>query len=182
MMFDFDVRATTPLSESELLETLVRVPALDDDLRKPIEEIPRRPALILDPQRPLKDAAAVMAERRMGTALVASHGVLMGTLTERDILAAVVKSPATAPTATVWTAMAKGAGPETLLESDAIGYALRRLRALGVRALPIVRPAGDLRGLLDINDIVAWLCDRLAARTASWDARLPAAARVSRDE
>jgi CBS domain-containing protein len=181
-MFDFDVRATTPLSESELLETLARVPALDDDLRTPIDEIPRRPALILDPQRSLTDAAAVMAERRMGTALVASHGVLMGVVTERDILAAVMSSPAAAPTATVWTAMTKGAGPDTLLESDAIGYALRRLRALGVRGLPIVRPTGDLRGLLDINDIVAWLCDRLAARTASWDARLPAAARVSRDE
>jgi hypothetical protein len=78
--------------------------------------------------------------------------------------------------------MTKGAGPDTLLESDAVGYALRRLRTLGVRALPIVQPTGGLRGLFDINDIVAWLCDRLAARTASWDARLPAVARPSRDE
>jgi len=180
-MFDFDVRATTPLTESELLETLARVPALDDDLRTPIDEIPRRPALILDPQRTLREAAAIMAERRMGTALVASHGVLMGLVTERDILAKVMESPA-APAAAVWTAMTKGAGPDTLLESDAVGYALRRLRTLGVRALPIVQPTGGLRGLFDINDIVAWLCDRLAARTASWDARLPAVARPSRDE
>jgi len=181
-MFDFDVRATTPLTESELLETLARVPALDDDLRTPIEEIPRRPALILDPQRTLSEAAAVMAERRMGTAVIASHGVLMGVVTERDLLAKMMRSPATAPAAAVWTAMTKGSGPDTLLESDAVGYALRRLRTLGARALPIVRPGGGLRGLFDINDIVAWLCDRLAARTASWDARLPAVARPSRDE
>ena len=180
-MFDFDVRATTPLTESELLESLARVPALDDDLRTPIEEIPRRPALILDPQRTLKEAAELMAERRMGTALVASHGVLMGVVTERDILAKVMDAPATAPAAPVWSAMTKGAGPDTLLESDAVGYALRQLRTLGVRAVPVVKPSGGLRGLFDINDIVAWLCDRLAARTASWDARIPVT-RPSRDE
>lgn len=180
-MFDFDVRATTPLSESELLESLARVPALDDDLRTPIEEIPRRPALILAPQRTLREAAQVMAEQRMGTALVASHGVLMGVVTERDILAQMLESPASAPTAAVWTITTRGPGPDTLLESDAVGYALRRLRTQGVRALPIIHPAGGLRGLLDINDIVAWLCDRLAARTATWDARIPTA-RASRDE
>lgn len=180
-MFDFDVRATTPLTESELLESLARVPALDDDLRTPIEGIPRRPALILDPQRTLKEAADVMAERRMGTALVASHGVLLGVLAERDILAKMMESPAATRNAAVWTAMTKGAGPDTLLESDAVGYALRRLRTLGVRALPVVHPSGGLRGLFDINDIVAWLCDRLAARTATWDARIPAA-HTSRDE
>jgi CBS domain-containing protein len=180
-MFDFDVRATTPLSESELLESLARVPALDDDLRRPIEEIPRRPVLILDPQRSLKDVARVMAERRMGTALVASHGVLMGVVTERDILANVLESPASAAASAVWTVMTKDAGPDTLLESDAVGYALHRLRTLGVGALPVIQPAGGLRGLLDVNDIVAWLCDRLATRTATWHARIPAA-RVSRDE
>lgn len=180
-MFDFDVRATTPLTESELLESLARVPALDDDLRTPIDGIPRRPALILDPQRTLKEAAELMAERRMGTALVASHGVLMGVVSERDLLAKMMESPVTAPTAAVWTAMTKGAGPDTLTESDAVGYALRRLRTLGVRALPVVHPTGGLLGLFDINDIVAWLCDRLAARTAAWDARIPVA-RPSRDE
>jgi CBS domain-containing protein len=77
--------------------------------------------------------------------------------------------------------MTKGTGPDTLLESDAVGYALRRLRTSGLRALPVVQPSGSLTGLLDINDIVAWLCDRLAARTASWDARIPTR-RPSRDE
>jgi len=180
-MFDFDVRATTPLTESELPESLARMPALDDDLRTPIEEIPRRPALILDPHRTLKEAARVMAERRTGTALVASHGMLMGVVTERDILARVMESPSSAPAAAVWTVMTNSAGPDTLLETDAVGYALRRLRTLGVRALPVVHPAGGLRGLFDINDIVAWLCDRLAARTATWDARIPAT-RASREE
>jgi len=180
-MFDFDVRATTPLTESELLESLTRVPALDDDLRTPIEEIPRRPALILDPQRTLKEASQLMAERRMGTALVASHGVLMGAVTERDILARVMESPATAPATAVWTAMTTRAGSDALLETDAVGYALRRVRSLGVRALPVVHPTGGLRGLLDLHDIVAWLCDRLATRTASWDARIPTA-RPARDE
>jgi len=181
-MFDFDVRATTPLTESELLESLARIPALEDDLRTPIEEIPRRPSLILAPQRSLREVAELMAERRMGTALIASHGVLLGVVTERDILAKLLETPAAAPYAPVSTAMLKGAGPDTLQESDAVGYALRRLRTLGVRALPIAQPSGALRGLFDINDIVAWLCDRLAARTASWDARIPSAARVSRDE
>ena len=181
-MFDFDVRATTPLTESELLDSLAGMPALDDDLRTRIDDIPRRPALILDPQRTLQEASALMAERRMGTALIASHGVLMGVLTERDILAKLLGTPALEPSAPVWMAMTKGTGPDTLVDSDAIGYALHRLRTLGVRALPVLQPSGSLRGLLDINDIVAWLCDRLAARTASWDIRLPPGARATRDE
>ncbi|HEY4185690.1 MAG TPA: CBS domain-containing protein [Polyangia bacterium] len=179
-MFDFDVRATTPLSESELLESLAHVPALEDDLRTPIEGIPRRPSLILAPQRTLKEAAQLMSERRMGTAMIASHGVLLGVLTERDMLSRLFAEPALNATSPVWMAMTKG--PDTLLESDAVGYALRLLRSLGARALPVVAPSGALRGLFDINDIVAWLCDRLAARTAFWDARLPTVARHSRDE
>jgi len=179
-MFDFDVRATTPLTESELLEGLARVPALDDDLRTPIERIPRRPSLILAPQRTLKEAVQLMAERRMGTALIASHGVLLGVLTERDVLSRLFAEPPLSPSSPVWMAMTKG--PETLLESDAVGYALRQLRSLGARALPVVQPSGALRGLFDINDIVAWLCDRLAARTTAWDARLPSLPLRSRDE
>jgi CBS domain-containing protein len=180
-MFDFDVRATTPLTEPELLESLARVPALEDDLRTPIEGIPRRPTLVLAPQRTLQEATQIMAERRTGTALIASHGVLLGILTERDILSRLFATPPLAASAPVWMAMTKG--PDTLLESDAVGYALRRLRALGVRALPVVQPSGALQGLFDLHDIVAWLCERLAARTASWDARLPTTAlRLSRDE
>jgi CBS domain-containing protein len=181
-MFDFDVRATTLLSESELLESLARVPALDRDLRTPIEEIPRRPPLILDPQRTLREAAELIAERRLGTALIASHGVLLGVVGERDILAALLNAPALAADSPVSAAMAKGAGPDSLAEGDTVAQALRHLRTLGVQALPLVGPTGDLRGLLDTHDIVAWLCDRLATRT-TWDARLPvAASRAWRDE
>jgi CBS domain-containing protein len=170
-MFDFDVRATTPLTEPELLESLARIPALEDDLRTPVDGLPRRPALILAPQRTVQEASQLMADRKTGAALVASHGVLLGVLTERDLLARLLATPPLAGNSPVWMAMTKG--QDTLLESDAVGYALRRLRNLGTRALPVVQPSGALRGLLDLHDIVAWLCDRLAARTASWDARLP---------
>lgn len=180
-MFDFDVRATTPLTEPELLESLARVPALDDDLRTPIEGIPRRQSLILAPERTLQEAAQMMADRKTGAALVTSHGVLLGVLTERDIVARLLATPPLTGSSPVWMAMTRG--QDTLLESDAVGYALRRLRSLGARALPVAQPSGALRGLLDLHDIVAWLCDRLAARTASWDARLPASASgASRDE
>jgi len=169
-MFDFDVRGDSWRSEAEMLEELADLPPFDDELRTPIQAIPRRPPLILDPQRTLRSVVEVMSERRTDTALLSSYGVLLGVVSHREILARLLATPPLDPEAPAWMAMTVGL--EVLVETDAIGYGLRRLRELGVRALPIVQPSGSLRGLFDLHDVVAWLCDRVAARTP------PAAGRI----
>jgi CBS domain-containing protein len=163
-MFDFDVRGDSWQSESEMLENLADLPPFDEELRTPIQAVPRRAPLILDPQRTLRSVVEVMSERRTDTALLSSYGVLLGVVTERDILTRLLGTPAIDPESQAWTAMTTGG--DAILESDAVGYGLRRLRVLGARALPVVDSSGTLRGLFDLQDVVAWLCDRVAARTA----------------
>jgi CBS domain-containing protein len=164
-MFDFDVRADSSRSEADLLERLADIPPFDEELRTPIHAVPRRAPLILSPERTVRSAAEVMSDRRSSTAVVASYGVLLGVLTEKDMLARSMATPPLDPESPAWMAMTTGL--DALLETDAVGYGLRRLRVLGVRALPIVHPSGALRGLFDLQDVVAWLCDRIAARTAA---------------
>ena len=162
-MFDFDVRGDSWRSEAEMLEALADLPPFDDELRTPIQAIPRRPPLILDPQRTLRSVVEVMSERRTDTALLSSYGVLLGVVSHREILARLLATSGLDPDAPAWMAMTIGL--EALVETDAIGYGLRRLRELGVRSLPLVQASGALRGLFDLHDVVAWLSDRVAART-----------------
>lgn len=164
-MFDFDVRGDSWRSESEMLENLADLPPFDEELRTPIQAVPRRAPLILDPQRTLRSVVEVMSERRTNTALLSSYGVLLGVVTEKDILARLLGTPASDPESPAW--MAVTTGLDALLETDAVGYGLRRLRVLDVRALPVVDQSGALRGVFDLQDVVAWLCDRVAARTPS---------------
>jgi CBS domain-containing protein len=164
-MFDFDVRGDSWRSEAELLENLADLPPFDHELRTPIQAVPRRAPLILNPQRTLRSVVEVMSERQTNTALLSSYGVLLGVVTEKEILTRLLGRPGIDPESPAWMAMTTGL--DALLETDAIGYGLRRLRVLGVRALPVVDPSGTLRGLFDLPDVVAWLCDRVAARTPS---------------
>jgi hypothetical protein len=143
-MFDFDVRGDSWQSESEMLENLADLPPFDEELRTPIQAVPRRAPLILDPQRTLRSVVEVMSERRTDTALLSSYGVLLGVVTEREILTRLLGTPAIDPESQAWTAMTTGG--DALLETDAVGYGLRRLRVLGARASRPVRSAGR-RGL-----------------------------------
>jgi CBS domain-containing protein len=159
-MFDFDVRAGAPTStEPEMLASLSGLHALREELAAPIDRVPRRPAAILAPERPLRDAVSLMAHQHAGAALVVSHGVLLGILSEREIMRRLLQQPSEGADTPVWKVMSSD--PDTLLDSDTVGYAVRKLRALGARAMPIVQPNGALRGLFDTHDVVSWLCDRM---------------------
>ncbi|MCZ7685903.1 MAG: CBS domain-containing protein [Sandaracinaceae bacterium] len=47
-------------------------------------------------------------------------------------------------------------------QSDDVDEALGRMRARGVRRLPVVDDAGVLRGIIAYDDVVDWLGNRLA--------------------
>jgi CBS domain-containing protein len=162
-MLDFDVRAgyLEAVGEPEMLADLSGVHALRDELGAPIGTVPRRSPVIVAPDRPLRETVTLMADQHVGAALVVSHGVLLGILTEREIMRRLLLQPATGADAPVWKVMTTD--PDTLLDSDTVGYAVRKLRALGVRAMPILQPNGSLRGLFGTHDVVAWLCERMTA-------------------
>jgi CBS domain-containing protein len=160
-MFDFDVRSGGTPFEPELLEDLAPLGAAGSEFSEPIANIPRRAPLVVAPSWTLREAFRMMAERHLGAALVASHGVLLGMLSEREIVRRLLEPQAGAGEMPVWQAMVSE--PETLLESDTIAYAIKKLWTLGGRAMPIVRPSGAVFGVLDTQDVVAWMCGRVGA-------------------
>jgi CBS domain-containing protein len=164
-MFDFDVRAGQDASTPELLVNLSRARGLRDDFSDPVSRVPRRAALLLSPSCSLREATNLMAIRHAGTAVVVSHGVLLGMLGEREVVRRMLEQKDTTEDLPVWKVMASD--PETLLETDSVAYAIRKLWMLGGRAMPIVRPNGTLLGLLETQDVVTWLCDRLDAATVA---------------
>ena len=161
-MFDFDVRDVPPEPETDLLSHL-DVPGFRDELQTPIARIPRRPSLTVSPTQTLREVTMAMREQRTGTALVAADGVVLGVLLQQNVLAKLMAAPALDPEAPAWMAMTND--QESLLETASAGFALQRMRLANVRSLPIVSRSGAVRGLLDLHDLIAWLCDRIAARS-----------------
>jgi CBS domain-containing protein len=165
-MFDFDVRSGQDTPMPEILADISRAGtpragALREEFAEPVTKIPRRSPLVLAPSCGLREALKLMAHRHAAEAMVASHGVLLGMLSEREIVLRMLEADAPTADLPVWKVMS--ADPETLLDSDTIAYAVRKLWTLGGRAMPIVRSNGALAGLLETQDVVAWICERMGA-------------------
>jgi CBS domain-containing protein len=135
-------------------------PVLLDLVSEPVARVRRRPAVVLTPTCPAKQALERMAEGHANAALVASHGVLLGMLTERDLVRGLLASPVNAGLADAPVFQLMSAEPDVVLETDTVGYAIGKLWSLGGRPLPIVGPTGALFGLLEAQDVLAWMADR----------------------
>jgi CBS domain-containing protein len=164
-MFDFDVRDVEGAREPQTIAP-PGLSHLAHDLADPIARIRRRPALVLPPTHTLADALRCFGESEHGMALVASYGYLLGTLTEKQLIRHLGEQPSAAPATAVWRVML--AGPETLRESDSAGYALQKLRQLGVTAMPILHASGRLLGLLDCRDLLNWVSARVGQRSCDF--------------
>ena len=68
-MFDFDVRGDSWRSEAEMLEELADLPPFDDELRTPIQAIPR----LLAPERAADLLLGVYATARHDLGIVATR-------------------------------------------------------------------------------------------------------------
>lgn len=164
-MFDFDVRSGQDLAEPEMLAKLSRVRALREELSEPVARVARRSPVVVAPATTLREASDLMTKQRVRAGLVVSHEVLLGTLSESEIVRRLLADPPVTAESPVWKVMV--AEPETLLENDTVAYAVQKLWILGARAMPVMRPNGTLAGLLDTQDIVAWLCDRMSAEATA---------------
>jgi CBS domain-containing protein len=160
-MFDFDVRSGNEPPSRPRLDGLGGLTIPRELLAEPVTQVRRRAPVMLLPACPARDALARMAERHARAALVASHGVLLGTLTERDVVRRLIELPAGSSLAEAPVFQLMSSEPDTLLDTDSVGYAIRKLWSLGGQPLPIVRPTGALLGLLESQDILAWIADRV---------------------
>lgn len=106
----------------------------------------------LPPEATVREAARLMAERRVGAVLVTEAGRLAGIFTERDLLNRVV-AVGLDPDATALAAVMTR-DPATIEDGTAIIEALRAMQSGGFRHLPVLR-RGRVVGILSLRDFAA---------------------------
>jgi CBS domain-containing protein len=102
------------------------------------------------PQTTVLEAARLMAQRRIGAAMVLSEGHLVGIFRERALPPRVVApglDPATTRVAAVMTA-----NPVTIGPNDGASDALELMRTHGFRHLPVV-DGGRPVGMVSVRDL-----------------------------
>jgi len=123
----------------------------------------QRNVVTVSPTDELSVAARLMRERHVGCLVVveASGGGArpVGMLTDRDIVGAIIARETESGQLQVGDVMTRN--PVSVLESESLSTALRQMRAIGVRRLPVVGRRGELTGLLSLDDVLDTLVSEL---------------------
>jgi CBS domain-containing protein len=104
----------------------------------------------VDPQTPLADAMVTMVERDIGSLGVMSHGDLVGMLTFREVLAAVVKNGGTVGTTVVGSVMDDA--PLTCTPETNVDDVRRMMLGQHTRYLPVMTQR-TLMGVISFHDV-----------------------------
>jgi CBS domain-containing protein len=115
-------------------------------------ELMTREVLEVAPEDTLGQAAEVMVERGVGSAVVSDFGRLIGILTERDLLRAVAgRVHSSEARVREWMTPE----PVTATTSTDLEEAARTMLEQGFRHLPVVEDERPI-GIVSIRDVVEW--------------------------
>jgi CBS domain-containing protein len=105
------------------------------------------------PDETVVDAARKMAENAVGSVVVVDeHGVLLGIVTERDIVVRVVAKGLNPATTLVGEIMTRN--PVTIYEDASLSAAAELMRRKKVSHLPVINEEGRIVGMVSRSDIV----------------------------
>lgn len=121
-----------------------------------IGEVMSTKLISVDPSATVAEAATVMGERHVGSALVMEAGQLVGIFTERDIVRA-LSQHFDAPGHQVSHWMTRG--PTTVGTATTVEEALDLMLSKGFRHLP-VDEAGTVVGIVSIRDLSEAMAER----------------------
>jgi CBS domain-containing protein len=125
----------------------------------------RRPAISIDPNATVQQAAALMVEKNVGAVVVlAEGGKLAGILSERDVVSRVVVprlDPDHVRVAEVMTRQVRTATP-----GEKPHVALETMVAFHFRHLPIVDSDGVVQGMLSVRHLLREQVGELSRRNA----------------
>lgn len=123
----------------------------------------KRGVVTVAPTDDLVAAAHLMREKHVGYLIVAESTVhnrrVMGVLTDRDIVVAVLAQEIDAHALKVGDVMTRN--PLLIDEGQSIEAVLRHMREAGVRRVPVVDRSGALTGVLSIDDVLEQIADQL---------------------
>lgn len=123
-----------------------------------VGSICKRQIVTVTPRSDLATAAELMREKHVGFLIVvepepqAQYGRPVGVLTDRDIVISVVARGADPTLLTAGDVMNRE--PVLAEESDSVDHALRTMRRMGVRRLPVIGSRGMLTGVLALDDVL----------------------------
>ena len=126
-----------------------------------------RSPVTIRPGDELAAAARLMRERHVGYLVVVEPDFAgstqrpVGVLTDRDIVVAVVAQDVNPRGLVVRDVMTRD--PVVLNAADSLPSALKELRRVGVRRMPVVGELGELRGVLSLDDVL----DKISAELQS---------------
>ncbi len=119
--------------------------------RTVFQSIPHRHVVSLPPQASVREAARVMTKANCGSVLIIdAAGVMLGILTERDLMTRVLAKALNAENTPVSEVMTPH--PQCVLPEMTVADAVLVLLERGFRHLPIVSAAGKILGVFSIRD------------------------------
>jgi CBS domain-containing protein len=103
----------------------------------------RKKILVAEPETSVREAAKLMARRKVGAVMVVKRGRLVGIFTERDAVYRVIAKGRDAATTCLAEVMTPD--PKTVAPEESFGYAMLLMYEHGFRHAPVVedrRPVG----------------------------------------
>jgi CBS domain-containing protein len=126
----------------------------------------KRGVVTVAPTDDLVAAAHVMREKHVGYLIVSETSAapekgrrVVGVLTDRDIVVAVLAQEVDAHTLKVGDVLTRD--PLLIDEAQSIEAVLRHMREAGVRRVPVVDRSGGLAGVLSIDDVLERIAEQL---------------------
>jgi CBS domain-containing protein len=117
----------------------------------------------IGPGADITEAAERMRKDHIGDLIVAQYEdarlVPVGIITDRDIVVSVVAKKVDPSTLKVGDVMSDEL--LTVREDNGVAFALREMRKFGVRRAPVVGSAGELVGVLTVDDLVDHIATEL---------------------
>jgi CBS domain-containing protein len=129
-----------------------------------VGEICNREVVTVEKSAPVARAARLMRQYHVGSVVVVADGSdpprPIGILTDRDLTIEVLAQEVPAETVTAGDLMA----PELLTarEEDGVWETIMRMRAMGVRRLPVVSRHSHLVGILTMDDLLQFIVGELS--------------------
>lgn len=121
-----------------------------------VSELCKRPLVTCARDTTAREVAAVMRARHVGAVVVLDGaGRPAGIVTDRDLVVEVMAEAVDPDALLAEDVMA--ASPQTALDCESLTDAMWRMRAHGVRRLPVVDAAGIAIGMLAADDIAVSL-------------------------
>ena len=129
-----------------------------------LSRIAGRRLISTSPRATVQEVCELMGKEKVGAIVVLDEGVLVGIISERDVVTRVAarrRDPASTPVSEVMTTPVR-----TVTEQVSVHASLELMHRGGFRHLPLVDSAGKVIGMLSVRDLLRHRIEELDQKNA----------------